>query len=239
MGRVALGVAGPMMALWAGVTGWAQPAPEGPATAATAAQPVAAAPVVRCPVTGRPVDRACVTRFRNRWVYCADAAALAKFLADPYEYADGVRTQWEVDRPLRVQVRCPVTGQVPQSTLYVGAGDEAVYFATDAAREQWLADPAAWQDQLSECYTFQTACATCGMAINPAVTRTVNGRTIYFCCTGCPAAFDRDPSPYLRRVEERAQANETAWKQRRSLAPSSASDRPADHPVPATQPQRS
>lgn len=207
----------------------AQHGHEGGATAPASTQPAAAAPVVRCPVTGRPVDRACVTRFRNRWVYCADQAALQKFLEDPYEYADGVRTQWDVDQPLRVQVRCPVTGQVPRSTIYVGAGEDAIYFATEAARDQGQADPAAWREKLDSCYTFQTGCATCGMTINPGVTRTVAGRTVYFCCAGCSAEFDRDPQPHLRRIDEQVRANEAAWKQRRSPSTPSGTGPPTAH----------
>lgn len=207
---------------------------EGAATAPASTQP-AAALVVRCPVSGRPVDRTCVARFRNRWVYCADQAALQKFLEDPYEYAEGVRAQWEADKPLRVQVRCPVTGQVPQNTIYVGVGEDAICFATEAARDKWQADPAAWRDKLDACYTFQTGCATCGMTINPAVTRTVDGRTVYFCCEGCPAEFDRDPQPHLRRIDEQARANEAAWKQRQAAGTPAAGPRSA----PATQPRRS
>ena len=213
----------------------AQHGHEGVTTAPASTQPAAAALVVRCPVSGRPVDRACVTRFRHRWVYCADQSALQKFLEDPYEYAEGVRAQWEADKPLRVQVRCPVTGQVPQSTIYVGVGEDAIYFATEAARDKWQADPAAWRNKLDACYTFQTGCATCGMTINPGVTRTVDGRTVYFCCEGCPAEFDRDPQPHLRRIDEQVRANEAAWKQRQAAGTPAAGRRSA----PATQPQRS
>ncbi|MEW6197926.1 MAG: hypothetical protein AB1601_04595 [Planctomycetota bacterium] len=236
MGRLTMGAVLLLWGLSFAVPARAQHGHERMTTAPASTQP-AAAPVVRCPVTGRPVDRACVTRFRNRWVYCADPAALQKFRDDPYEFADGVRTQWEADKPLRVQVRCPVTGQVPQSTIYVGVGEDAIYFATEAARDKWLADPAAGRDKLGACYTFQTGCATCGMTINPGVTRAVDGRTVYFCCEGCAAEFDRDPRPHLRRIDEQVRANEAAWKQRRSPPTPSAIEPPASHPT--TQPQRS
>lgn len=237
MGRFTLGTALLLVGSSFVAPARAQQGHEGVATAPASTHPAAAAPVVRCPVTGRPVDRSCVTRFRNRWVYFADQAALRKFLEDPYEYAEGVRTQWDVDKPLRVQVRCPVTGQVPRSTIYVGVGEDAIYFATEAARDQWQADPAAGRETLDSCYTFQTGCATCGMTINPGVSRTVDGRTIYFCCEGCPAEFDRDPQPHLRRIDEQVRANEAAWRQRRSPPTPSATEPPAAHPT--TQPQRS
>jgi YHS domain-containing protein len=44
----------------------------------------------------------------------------------------------------------------------------------------------------------------CGMTVDVATaahTRVHGGQTFYFCCAGCQAEFERDPSKYLKAVE--------------------------------------
>jgi hypothetical protein len=188
-----------------------QPAtrPEPPTTQATLVQ---RKPVL-CPVTGKPVDFDCVTRFRGHWVYFVDNAARDQFLAKPGDYTDGLRAQLEVYLPVRVQIKCPVTGQLPDPAIYIGQGDDAVFFATPAARDAWQKDNQPYADRLkSECYTFQTTCATCGGDINPAVKRDLDGHTLYFCCAGCAAHADQDNAEALQRADRQIKDNERAFK---------------------------
>ncbi|MBE3598603.1 MAG: YHS domain-containing protein [Limnochordaceae bacterium] len=45
----------------------------------------------------------------------------------------------------------------------------------------------------------RTRCLPCGMEIEPSeakATSQYQGRTYYFCSTGCKTAFDRDPGRY-------------------------------------------
>jgi YHS domain-containing protein len=174
-------------------------------------QPAAKAPVL-CPVTNQPVDRNIVTRYRNRWVYFANQDALQKFEKDPTKYADGLKAQWEADKPLRVQVKCPVTGETPKPDIYVGKGEDAVFFASDEAKQKWLKDSQPYQKKLDdECYTYQTICVTDGSVIDPAASREVDGKTIYFCCPACYDAFMKDKAANLKAVDEQIKANRTAW----------------------------
>jgi YHS domain-containing protein len=183
-------------------------------------QPVSAPPKspdqpVLCPVTGKPIDRAIVTRFRGKWVYFANDEARAKFEKDPYEYADKLQDQWAADKPLRVQVKCPVTGERPAPDIYVGQGDDAIFFASDDAKQKWVKDSAPYQKRLeSDCYTFQTGCATCGGPINPAASREIDGHTVYLCCDGCATELTKDKSGYLKQVDEQIRVNRAAWIKR-------------------------
>lgn len=184
--------------------------PSQPPGHAPATQPTQ--PPVLCPVTGKPIDRSCVARFRGKWVYFAAADAQKKFEADPYEYADGVQAQWLADKPLRVQVKCPVTGDLPNPEIYVGQGEDAVFFASDEARQKWQADRAPFEKRLeADCYTFQTQCVTCGGAIAPAASRQADNRTVYFCCDGCAAEFPKNKNEYLKQADAQVRANKTAW----------------------------
>jgi YHS domain-containing protein len=177
-------------------------------------QPAAKAQVL-CPVTNKPIDRNIVTRYHNRWVYFADADALQKFEKDPTQYAEGTKAQWEADKPLRVQVKCPVTGEKPNPDVYVGKGDDAVFFATDEAKQKWLKDSQPYQKRLDEdCYTYQTICIVGAGVIDPGVARDVDGKTVYFCCPACIDPFLKDKAKLLKEVDDQTKANRTAFVKR-------------------------
>lgn len=162
-----------------------------------------------CPVTQQPIDRRHFARFRGRWVYFAHDAARQKFEADPYQFVDGVQAQWAADAPCRVQIKCPVTGEAPSPDIYVDPGPDAVFFASEAARQKWQQDQTGeYRKRLeSECYTFQTRCAACTNPINPAVRRSFDGRALYFCCRHCPDGFERNKVENLARVDREIEEN--------------------------------
>ncbi len=177
-----------------------------------AAQAAGVKAPVLCPVTNQPVDRSIATRYHNRWVYFANQDALQKFEKDPNQYAEGVKTQWDADQPLRVQIKCPVTGEKPNADIYVGKGEDAVFFANDEAKQKWVKDSQPYQKKLDdECYTYQTVCVIGGGVIDPAASKEVDGKTIYFCCPACYDAFTKDKAASLKAVDEQIKANRTAY----------------------------
>jgi len=165
-----------------------------------------------CPVTGLPASRDCYVYYRGKRVYLSDPAARERFEAEPGDYADGVRAQWERLRPLRTQVRCPVSGGLLDQRYFVEGRDERIYFSSAEARDAWQKEPQRFTGQLQSCYVFQTLC-TCGHGeIDPTVAAEFKGRTIYFCCPGCRAAFEREPARFLKQLDEQMAANEKAWR---------------------------
>jgi|GEM_PF-1117576 len=184
--------------------------------AAAAAAVAAAVEPIQCPVTGRPIDLNVSIEFEGRRVYFADATAREKFLDDPGQYAEAVRKQWDLMRPPRVQVLCPVTGKPvdPEvSTLWNGV---RIYFASAEAKATWEKDPQRYAAKLEESYTFQTVCP-CGYGdIRPDVSLEYNGRTLYFCCPGCREGFKRNPEAMLKQVDEQIAANKLKWERWRA-----------------------
>jgi YHS domain-containing protein len=186
--------------------------PKAHRAAERAAATAAAVQEAVCPVTGQPIDPNISTEVEGKRVYFADEAARAKFLDDPGQYQEGVQQQWELMRPARVQVLCPVTGKPvnPEvSTLWNG---ERVFFAMPEAKAAWKQEPQRYAGKLEESYTFQTVCS-CGYGdIRPDVSLEYKGRTLYFCCPGCREAFKRNPEPMLKQVDERIEANKRRWE---------------------------
>jgi YHS domain-containing protein len=48
----------------------------------------------------------------------------------------------------------------------------------------------------------QKICPVLGEPIDPAVYTDYEGRRIYFCCTSCLKAFEKDPEKYIAKVDE-------------------------------------
>ncbi len=187
------------------------PKPHRAAEEASAEKGVAAETAL-CPVTGKPIDRQFFTEFRGKRVYFADAAARDKFTQDPYEFADGVQKQWEVLRPLRVQVRCPVTGQPVDTKLASTQGEQTIYFATPEAKVAYDKEPPRYAAQLEECYTFQTLCPCGHGEIRPDVSAPYKGKTVYFCCPGCRASLESKLDEVAEAMETRTAANQRKWQ---------------------------
>ena len=47
----------------------------------------------------------------------------------------------------------------------------------------------------------QTVCPVLGGNIDKKVFIDYQGKRIYFCCSGCPAEFSKDPEKYLKKIE--------------------------------------
>lgn len=48
----------------------------------------------------------------------------------------------------------------------------------------------------------QTVCPIMGGAIDSKIFADANGKRVYFCCNGCPAAFKKDPAKYIAKMEK-------------------------------------
>ncbi len=51
------------------------------------------------------------------------------------------------------------------------------------------------------CAKSQAACPVMGGAINKEIYADYNGKRVYFCCTGCIAAFNNDPETFVKKME--------------------------------------
>ena len=47
----------------------------------------------------------------------------------------------------------------------------------------------------------QTVCPIMGGQVNTNLYVDANGKRVYFCCGGCPAAFKKDPAKYIAKME--------------------------------------
>jgi YHS domain-containing protein len=214
--------------------------PQGGVTPQTPVTPPAPPPAL-CPVTKKPIDRTIATLYHDKWVYFASKEAQATFQKNPNDYLEGVKEQLLANPVLRVQIKCPVTKNPPKPNIYVGAGEDAICFATEDAKASWQREATPEQRRFleAECYTFQSRCGTCSMDIKPESTLKVDGKTVYFCCDGCAKKFEEQLAANLKKVDEQITANQKAYIYRQleklvKLQAEAKAQAPTSQPQPAS-----
>jgi YHS domain-containing protein len=60
------------------------------------------------------------------------------------------------------------------------------------------ADPPAGKKEVKA----QETCPVSGKAIDKSIFREHDGKRVYFCCARCPAAFEKDPAKYVKKLED-------------------------------------
>ncbi|MFN0137231.1 MAG: hypothetical protein ACKVS9_14070 [Phycisphaerae bacterium] len=167
-----------------------------------------------CPVMeGEPIDPKTWVRYRGKRVYVCCEECVQQFKEDPEKYAAGIKVQWDAMRPLRVQIKCPVTGETPQSKFLVELPDRDVFFANADAQEKFRKDRKPFLKKLDEeCYTFQGMCPCGGKEIDPTISHKFGERTVYFCCEGCVEPFKKDGEPAIKKLDEHIKSNEAKFK---------------------------
>lgn len=58
----------------------------------------------------------------------------------------------------------------------------------------------------------QATCPVMGGAVSRKVFVDYQGQRIYFCCKGCPEAFNKEPEKYLKKLKEQGVTLEKAAK---------------------------
>lgn len=89
------------------------------------------------------------------------------------------------------EVVCPVTNKVMKKSE--APASHTFYFASEAAKEAFLKDPAKF---------MTTTCPVMGGQANKLTASYSNydGVAYYFCCDGCQEKFDKEPKMYIGKV---------------------------------------
>lgn len=166
-----------------------------------------------CPVSGEAIDTSVFAHYKGRRVYFCCKDCVADFNKDAEKFADKIKAQWAAMPMHRVQVKCPVTGDVVNPAVFVETKNVDIYFKDEAAKQAWEKDSGKYEKALANCYTFQTTCPLSGKDINPKMSKVIDGKTVYFCCDGCPSKSDKVD---MKKVEAGIKANEAAFKKAES-----------------------
>ncbi len=168
-----------------------------------------------CPVMGEPIDPKIYGRYKGQRVYLCCSECVDAFKKDPEKYAKAIKAQWDAMPALRMQTKCPVTGEKLDMSVFVEEPHYDLFFANADAKSKFQKDRKAYESKLAECFTYQTKCPVSGTAAKASFSKEIGGKTIYFCCGGCAGKANDET---VKKAEEQAKANEVAYAKQRGTA---------------------
>lgn len=168
-----------------------------------------------CPVSGQPAKEKSVLELPKgggKVYFCCDNCPTA-FKKDPEAFATKVHRQL-LETGQIAQVACPISGQPVSSEATVEFGHTKVGFCCKNCLAKF---EAASDDEkleivfakLDKGFTRQTKCPVSGKPINASVNVEHDGKKVYFCCPGCPSAFEAEPAKFLAKLPQFAKDAES------------------------------
>jgi YHS domain-containing protein len=162
-----------------------------------------------CPVSGKLAKETSFVEQKDgtKVYFCCDGCPKA-FKADPKKFELKVRRQL-LETGQIVQVACPMTGKKVNEEALAEVAEADVNFCCEGCLGKY--EKAEEDEQLKlifsdsamkKGYTYQTKCPVSGKAINPEASVEYKGEKVYFCCPGCPKAFEKDPDKFLAKLPQ-------------------------------------
>lgn len=160
-----------------------------------------------CPVSGEAASKDHSVEFRGKKVYICCDNCVAPLEKDPAKYAAAVFHQLFHTKQI-VQVACPMSGRPvnPEQTVEFdgckigfccpGCKGKFEKASTDAEKVALVFG------EKSKGFTLQTACPVSGKPINTAKSVEFKGEKVFFCCDGCPKAFEADPAKFEAKLPQ-------------------------------------
>jgi YHS domain-containing protein len=174
-----------------------------------------------CPVSGQPaiedssLDLAKLKAGEGTVYFCCKNCPKA-FEKDPAKFELKTRRQLAETGQV-VQVACPVSGQPVDKEVAVEMGNATVNFCCKncLAKYEKASDDDKFKvvfANLEKGFTNQVKCPVSGKPINPEAKVEYEGKNVYFCCPGCPDAFNADPKKFLERLPQFAKKDDAEKK---------------------------
>jgi YHS domain-containing protein len=140
--------------------------------------------------------------------FCCEDCPKA-YKENPEKYEMKVRRQL-LETGQIAQVGCPISGRPVNEETLVEVGNAKVGFCCKGCLGKYNeADDegklkVVFAD-LDKGFTRQTKCPLSGKPINPAQFVEYEGKKVYFCCEGCPKAFQADPEKHKPKLPQFAE----------------------------------
>jgi YHS domain-containing protein len=157
-----------------------------------------------CPVSGGPAKEDVSSDFKGKKLYfCCDGCPDA-VKADPTKFAAKINHQLLVTKQI-AQVGCPFSGGKVNDATKVEFAGAKVGFCCEKCQAKFEKSSDAEKMEtvfakLGKGFTMQDTCPVSGKPINAAQKTEYEGKTVYFCCGGCPDAFKADPAKFAAKL---------------------------------------
>jgi YHS domain-containing protein len=165
-----------------------------------------------CPVSGRPAIEDSVVDSKNVKVYFCCKNCPKAFQADPGKFALKVARQL-IETGQAVQVACSISGRPVNEETMVEVGEAKAGFCCKncLAKYEGADDEGKLKILFADFkkgFTLQTKCPISGKPINPEASVEYKDEKVYFCCPGCPAAFEAEPEKFVAKLPQFANEDE-------------------------------
>lgn len=168
-----------------------------------------------CPVSGKPAKESSVVEMKDgsKVYFCCENCPKA-YKADPEKYATKVNHQL-LETGQVVQVACPLSGKPLNKEASAELGKQKIGFCCEHCLAEFkeASDDKKLELAFSEAafkkgFTHQTKCPVSGKPINPEAFVEYKGEKVYFCCPGCPKAFEENPEKYVAKLPQFAKQSD-------------------------------
>lgn len=163
----------------------------------------------KCPVSGNPAKEAVSAEIRGKQVHFCCEGCPSAVEKDPKAFAAKIHHQWLVTGQI-VQTGCPFSGgKVNPKTVVEFDGAkfgfccekcQAKYDAADDKQGLVFA-------KIDKGFTLQDKCPVSKKPIDVTKSADYKGKKVYFCCGGCPKAFEKDPEKFAANLPKEDAAN--------------------------------
>lgn len=158
-----------------------------------------------CPIGGKPAKESVSIDYKGKKIYFCCAGCEEPIKEHPEKYTAKLNNQLAVTGQI-TQVACPFSGGPVKDGTAVEVGGVKVGFCCEKCQKKVTAatDDEAKVDmvfaKIDKGFTMQEKCPISGKPINPEMKTEYKGKTVYFCCGGCPKAFEADPEKYAVKL---------------------------------------
>ena len=170
-----------------------------------------------CPVSGKPaIESSVLAGPAGTKVYFCCKNCPKAYDKNPEKFELAVKRQL-LETEQMVQVGCPISGHPVDEATAVEVGTAKAGFCCEKCQAKYA--EASDDDKLKimfadykKGFTLQTKCPISGKPINPEASVEYKDEKVYFCCPGCPDAFNADPEKFVAKLPQFAKDEADAAK---------------------------
>jgi len=157
-----------------------------------------------CPVGGKPAQEEVSIDYKGKKIYFCCPGCEGEVKEHPEKFTTKLNNQLAVTHQI-VQVACPLSGGPVKEGTEVEVGGVKVGFCCPNCQKKVAK---ATDDEKVELvfakidkgFTMQDKCPVSGKPINAEMKTEYKGKTVFFCCGGCPKAFEADPEKFAAKL---------------------------------------
>ncbi|MEZ6068820.1 MAG: hypothetical protein R3C10_00840 [Pirellulales bacterium] len=160
-----------------------------------------------CPVSGKAAKESSYAEIKGgkKVYFCCEGCPKA-FENDPAKFSKKVDAQLlETDQI--TQVACPISGKPINEEATCPLGHAKVAFCCKNCQGKFAGASPDEQLEIAfgdfdKGFTLQTVCPVSGKPIKAASVVEHDGKKVFFCCDGCPKAFQADPAKFVAKLPQ-------------------------------------